>query len=119
MRCVPQHGSSRWTKRRLMPGSIASHATVAWSCSPDGTISTSPNANSTSGGVSCLPKKRICLGPSSTGATYGDAWVWIAFAPVWRLVLACVIGKCDQASADVLLARVAHVTEDPIPFFHQ
>jgi hypothetical protein len=22
------------------------------------------------------------------GATYGDAWVWVAFAPVWRLVLA-------------------------------
>src|SRR5262249_10157590 len=42
-------------------------------------------------------------------ATYGDAWVWVAFAPVWRLVLAFVMGKRDQASADVLLARVAHV----------
>jgi len=51
------------------------------------------------------------------GATYGDAWVWIAFAPVWRLVLAFVIGKRDQASAEVLLARVAHVTDDHIPFF--
>ena len=50
-------------------------------------------------------------------ATYGDAWVWIAFAPVWRLVLAFVIGKRDQASADLLLARVAHVTDEHIPFF--
>jgi IS1 family transposase len=50
-------------------------------------------------------------------ATYGDAWVWIAFAPVWRLVLAFVMGKRDQASADLLLARVAHVTDDSIPFF--
>jgi IS1 family transposase len=50
-------------------------------------------------------------------ATYGDAWVWIAFAPVWRLVLAFVIGKRDQAGADLLLARVAHVTEDSIPLF--
>jgi IS1 family transposase/transposase-like protein len=50
-------------------------------------------------------------------ATYGDAWVWVAFAPVWRLVLAFVIGKRDQASADLLLARVAHVTDDYIPFF--
>jgi hypothetical protein len=25
--------------------------------------------------------------------TYGDAWVWIAFAPVWRLVLAFMVGK--------------------------
>jgi len=50
-------------------------------------------------------------------ATYGDAWVWIAFAPVWRLVLAFVIGKRDQANADLLLARVAHVTDNHIPFF--
>jgi transposase-like protein len=28
--------------------------------------------------------------------TYGDAWVWIAFAPVWRLVLAFVVGKRTQ-----------------------
>jgi IS1 family transposase len=43
--------------------------------------------------------------------------VWIAFAPVWRLVLAFVIGKRDQAGADLLLARVAHVTDDSIPLF--
>ena len=49
--------------------------------------------------------------------TYGDAWVWIAFAPVWRVVLAFVIGKRDQAGADLLLARVAHVTDDAIPLF--
>ena len=39
------------------------------------------------------------------GATYGDAWVWVAFAPVWRLVLAFVIGKRDQASADLRLHK--------------
>src|SRR5262245_2868847 len=50
-------------------------------------------------------------------ATYGDAWVWIAFAPAWRLVLAFVIGKRDQAGADLLLARVAHVTDDTLPLF--
>jgi IS1 family transposase len=50
-------------------------------------------------------------------ATYGDTWVWIAFAPVWRLGLAFVIGKRDQASADLLLARVTYVTDDYIPFF--
>ena len=43
--------------------------------------------------------------------------VWIAFAPVWRLVLAFVIGKRNQAGADLLLARVAHVTDDSIPLF--
>ena len=29
-------------------------------------------------------------------ALYGDAWVWIAFAPAWRLVAAFVVGKRDQ-----------------------
>src|SRR5262245_23738485 len=28
-------------------------------------------------------------------ALYGDAWVWIAFAPAWRLVAAFVVGKRD------------------------
>jgi IS1 family transposase len=56
-------------------------------------------------------------GATIYSATYGDAWVWIAFASVWRLVVAFVMGKRDQASADVLLAWVAHVTDDHIPFF--
>jgi IS1 family transposase/transposase-like protein len=49
--------------------------------------------------------------------TYGDAWVWIAFAPVWRLVLAFVVGKRTQESADLLLDRVVRVTDDYIPLF--
>ena len=49
--------------------------------------------------------------------TYGDAWVWIAFAPLWRLVLAFVVGKRTQANAHLLLERVAHVTTAAIPFF--
>ena len=49
--------------------------------------------------------------------TYGDAWVWLAFAPVWRLVLAFVVGKRTQESADRLLDRVNYVTDDHIPFF--
>ena len=49
--------------------------------------------------------------------TYGDAWVWLAFAPVWRLVLAFVVGKRDQESANLLLDRVKQVTDEHIPFF--
>jgi IS1 family transposase len=49
--------------------------------------------------------------------TYGDAWVWIAFAPVWRLVLAFVIGKRNQESANLLLDRVAYVTDEHLPLF--
>lgn len=50
-------------------------------------------------------------------ATYGDAWVWLAFAPAWRVVLAFVVGKRTQEQADLLLERVVHVTDDHIPFF--
>lgn len=49
--------------------------------------------------------------------SYGDAWVWIAFAPVWRLVVAFVVGKRTQEQADLLLARVRAVTDAHIPFF--
>ena len=49
--------------------------------------------------------------------TYGDAWVWVAFAPVWRLVVAFGIGKRTQQSADLLLDRVLYVTDAHIPFF--
>ena len=49
--------------------------------------------------------------------TYGDAWVWIAFDPLSRLVVAFVIGKRTQANADLLLKRVNHVTDQHIPFF--
>jgi IS1 family transposase len=49
--------------------------------------------------------------------TYGDAWVWVAFAPLWRLVLAFVVGKRTQQSADLLLERVAAVTNTGIPLF--
>jgi IS1 family transposase len=50
-------------------------------------------------------------------ATYGDTWIWIAFAPVWRLVLAFVAGKRTQASANLLLERVVSVSDATIPFF--
>ena len=32
--------------------------------------------------------------------TYGDPWIWIAFAPLWRMVLAFVGGLRTQASAN-------------------
>jgi IS1 family transposase/transposase-like protein len=49
-------------------------------------------------------------------ATDGDAWVSLAFAPVWRLVVAFVVGKRTQACANLLLERVKHVTSADIPF---
>ncbi len=52
-----------------------------------------------------------------TCAHYGDAWIWLAFAPAWRLVVAFVVGKRTQEQANLLLRRVAYVSADPIPFF--
>jgi IS1 family transposase/transposase-like protein len=48
---------------------------------------------------------------------YGDAWVWLAIAPEWRLVLAFVVGKRSQENADLLLAQVKAVSCGYIPFF--
>lgn len=50
-------------------------------------------------------------------AEYGDAWIWLAVAPRWRLVLAFVVGKRTQAQANLLLERVVAVTDADIPFF--
>ena len=47
---------------------------------------------------------------------YGDAWVWIAFAPVWRLIVAFIVGKRTQENATLLLRRVKAVTDPHIPF---
>ncbi len=52
-------------------------------------------------------------------AQYGDAWIWLAVAPAWRLVVAFVVGKRTQAQANLLLRRVAHVSAGPRAVFHQ
>jgi IS1 family transposase len=48
---------------------------------------------------------------------YGDAWVWIAFAPEWRLALAWVVGKREQEQANLLIDRLKAVSCGHIPFF--
>lgn len=53
----------------------------------------------------------------AAGSSTGDAWVWIAFASGWHLVVAFVVGKRSQSQANRLLERVAYVTDDHIPFF--
>lgn len=49
--------------------------------------------------------------------SYGDAWVWLAFAPESRLIIAFVVGKRSQACANLLLERVKYVSDKSIPFF--
>jgi transposase-like protein/IS1 family transposase len=49
--------------------------------------------------------------------TYGDAWVWVAFAPIWHLVVAFAVGKRTQENANLLVERVAVVSDGHVPFF--
>ena len=48
---------------------------------------------------------------------YGDAWVWIAFSPVCKLVPAWVVGKRTLANARKLVFRLKSATNGHIPFF--
>jgi IS1 family transposase/transposase-like protein len=50
-------------------------------------------------------------------AIAGDAWVWIAFSPVNKLVLAWVVGKRTLCAARQLVAQLKSATDDHIPFF--
>ena len=61
------------------------------------------------------PQAARLPGATIDSATAGDAWVWSAVAPGWRVVLACVIGTRDPAGAEGLRARVAPVTADSRP----
>jgi IS1 family transposase/transposase-like protein len=50
-------------------------------------------------------------------AVYGDAWVWIAFSPVYKLVPAWVVGKRTLRHARRLVFRLKSATDGHIPFF--
>lgn len=67
---------------------------------------------------SFVRKKEARLTPAEKVLTlYGDAWIWIAFAPVWRLVAAFVVGKRCQANADLLIERFKAVSCGFTPLF--
>ena len=50
-------------------------------------------------------------------AIAGDAWVWIAFSPVDKLVRAWIVGKRTLCSARQLVAQLSSATDGPTPFF--
>jgi len=62
-------------------------------------------------------KEANLSGAKQSCTSYGDAWIWIAFAPAYRLVVAFAVGERTQESANLLLERVVHVTDATIPFF--
>ncbi len=48
---------------------------------------------------------------------YGEAWVWIAFSPVFKLVPAWHVGKRTLRDARQLIFRLKSATDGHIPFF--
>jgi len=48
---------------------------------------------------------------------YGDAWVWIAFSPIFKLVPAWLVGKRTLRDARKLVFRLKSATDGHIPFF--
>lgn len=48
---------------------------------------------------------------------HGDTWIWIAFAPAFKLVPAWVVGKRTAENARLLVKRLRATTDGHIPFF--
>jgi IS1 family transposase len=48
---------------------------------------------------------------------YGDAWVWIAFSPVFKIVPAWLVRKRTLRDAHRLVFRLKSATDGHIPFF--
>jgi IS1 family transposase/transposase-like protein len=65
-----------------------------------------------------VAKKEARLTPlEKLAAVAGDAWVWIAFSPVNKLVLAWVVGKRTLCAARQLMVQLKAATDGHIPFF--
>ena len=65
-----------------------------------------------------IAKKEARLTSLETlAAIAGDAWVWIAFSPVYKLVPAWVVGKRTLRSARQLVSQLKSATDGHIPFF--
>jgi hypothetical protein len=65
-----------------------------------------------------IPKKAAPLSAREKLAEIsGDAWVWIAFSPVDKLVPAWVVGKRTLRHARRLLFQLQSATDGYIPFF--
>ena len=65
-----------------------------------------------------IAKKAAQLTPlEKLAEVYGDAWVWVAFSPMYKLVPAWVVGKRTLRHARRLVFRLKSATDGHIPFF--
>jgi IS1 family transposase len=65
----------------------------------------------------CKKKEKNLTPLEKILAHYGDAWVWLGFDPIAKIVPAFVVGKRTKANAYKLVERIYRVTDGAIPLF--
>jgi transposase-like protein len=45
---------------------------------------------------------------------YGDVWIWVAFAPNFKIIPAFVVGKRSQENCDLLIEKLLNVSDGNI-----
>lgn len=65
----------------------------------------------------CKKKEKNLTPLEKILAHYGDAWVWLGFDPISKLLPAFVVGKRTKANASRRVEKIHRVTDGAIPFF--
>lgn len=65
----------------------------------------------------CKKKEKNLTPLEKILAHYGDAWVWLGFDPVSKLLLALVVGKRTKANAYRLVEKIHRGSDGAIPLF--
>ena len=65
----------------------------------------------------CKKKEKSLTPLEKILAHYGDAWVWLGFNPVSKVLPAFVVGKTTKANAYRLAEKIARASDWAIPFF--
>ena len=65
----------------------------------------------------CKKKEKNLTPLEKILAHYGDAWVWLGFDPIAKIVPAFVVGKRTKANAYKLVEKIHCATDGAIPLF--
>lgn len=67
--------------------------------------------------VLCKKKNNSLTNSEKNHIEFGDAWVWLAFDPVSKLIIHAVIGKRKENEAKELIAELLKKTNGTLPLF--
>jgi hypothetical protein len=59
----------------------------------------------------CKKKEKNLTPLEKILAHYGDAWVWVGFDPITKIVPAFVVGKRTKANASRLVEKIHRATD--------